>query len=78
MVWKAFRDFHAQYCVKMLYCIKYIKAIVQLSRHFCGAGEDFFYGSYAVADEHVAGHALSATVEAISCHAEWTRSISEP
>jgi hypothetical protein len=38
MFWKAFRNFQMQHRTKMLYCIKYIKLIVQLSRHFCGVG----------------------------------------
>jgi hypothetical protein len=33
-----------QHRIKMLYCMKYIKLIVQLSRHFCGDGEDFCMG----------------------------------
>ena len=38
MFWKAFRNFQMHHRTKMLYCMKYIKLIVQLSRHFCGVG----------------------------------------
>jgi hypothetical protein len=38
MVLKAFKNFQMQHRTKMLYCMKYIKLIVQLSRHFCGVG----------------------------------------
>jgi hypothetical protein len=41
MFWKAFRNFQMQHRTKMLYCMKYIKLIVQLSRHFCGVGRNF-------------------------------------
>jgi len=36
----------------------------------------FLSRSYAVADEHIAGYAFSATAQTVSCHAERTRSIS--
>jgi hypothetical protein len=41
IVLKVFRNFQMHHRTKMLYCMKYIKLIVQLSRHFCGVGRNF-------------------------------------
>ena len=41
MVLKAFKNFQMQHCKEMLNYIQYIKLIVHLSRHCCGAEEIF-------------------------------------